>query len=300
MFDVIVIGAGPAGLSATIYLKRFEKNVLVLEEKSYGGQIINSLCVENYPGEKHISGYCLATKMYEQAKEFGAIIKNEKVIEIKNSKIKKVITSDNIYKTKAIIFATGCQNRKLELDSLDNFLGNGLSYCATCDGAFYKGRNVCVVGGGNTAIEDAMYLSDIANNVYLVHRRDTFRAPDKIISLLKEKNNVHFILNSNIVKINGSNQIESIEVSNGEHKKIINIDGLFIAIGQIPNNEVFKDLVKLDENGYVISKENCHTNKKGLFVAGDVRKKEIRQLVTATSDGVVAAVETVKYLNNMK
>lgn len=299
IYDIIIIGAGPAGLTAAIYAKRAGKNVLVLEAKSYGGSIINTLDIENYPGTFHMSGFDFASHLYDQAKELGAEIKFEKVIEIKNGKIKKVITTKNKYECYALILATGSENRKLGLPKEDELIGKGISYCATCDGAFYKDKIVAVVGGGNTALEDALYLSDIAKKVYLIHRRNEFRGDNKTIDILKEKDNVCFIYNSNIINLNSDEKLVSIDVKNNQDEvKNIPIDGLFIAIGRIPENENFRKIIKLDDDGYVISKENCHTNKSGIFVAGDIRKKELRQLVTATSDGAVASMEACKYLKN--
>ena len=295
MYDVIVIGAGPAGLTAAIYLRRANKNVLVLEAKSYGGAIINTLDIENYPACPNISGFDLATQMYEQAKSLGAIFKFEKVIDIKNGKKKKVITNNDTYLTKSIIIATGTNNRKLGLPNDDKYIGKGLSYCATCDGNFYKNKIVAVIGGGNTAVNDAIYLSNICKKVYLIHRRDEFRAFDKYIEILKSEDNVEFILNSNVTRLIGDDKLESIEINN---KDILDIDGLFVAIGQNPSNSPFNKLIKLDNAGYVKSNSTL-TNIKGIFVAGDIRSKKVRQLVTATSDGAIAAIEAVNYLNNI-
>ena len=302
MYDVIVIGAGPAGLASSLYLRRAGKKILVLEANSYGGQIINTLDIENYPGEMHISGFDLIEKINKQVEEQGVKITFEKVLKIKNGQNKKiVITSKNTYEALSIIIATGSQNRKLGLNNEKELIGRGISYCATCDGNFYQNKDVLVVGGGNTAIEDALYLANITKKVYLVHRRDTFRADFKSIQLLKEKKNVEFIYQSNVTKINGKDKLESVEITNNQgEKKVIKIDGLFIAIGQVPQNECFKNTIKVDDNGYVLAKENCHTNKKGIFVAGDVRRKSLRQLVTAISDGAVAATEAIKYLDNMQ
>ena len=299
MYDIIIIGAGPAGLTAGIYGRRASKKVLVLEALSYGGQIINTPDIENYPGEAHISGYEFATKLYNQAKELGVEIENKKVIEITNQEdYKEIKTNQEIYKAKTVIIATGCSNRKLEIDNEDKLIGKGISYCATCDGNFYRGRVVSVVGGGNTALEDAIYLSDIAKTVYLIHRRDEFRADQTLVDKLKEKTNIKFVLNSNVTKLIGDEKLKSIEVSSNNEVKTIDVDGLFIAIGRIPNNDIFKSLIDIDEYGYIISNEKCITNVSGIFVAGDNRVKEVRQLVTATSDGAVAALEAVKYLNN--
>ena len=193
MYDIIIVGAGPAGLTSAIYACRAKKSVLVLEANSYGGQIVNTLDIENYPVEEHISGFDFATKLYNQTKNLGASIKFEKVVEIKDGSVKEVVTTKNVYKCKAIILATGAENRKLGLPNEDDLVGKGVSYCATCDGAFYKGRDVAVVGGGNTAIEDALYLSDICRTVYLIHRRDKFKAEDVLIDKLNEKDNIKCI-----------------------------------------------------------------------------------------------------------
>ena len=298
MYDIIIVGAGPAGLTAAIYARRAEKKVLVLEALNYGGQIINTLSIDNYPVNPGISGFDFATKLYKQAKNLGAEIKIEKVISIKNDNIKEVVTSKGTYQTKTIIIATGCNNRKLDIQDEDRLVGKGISYCATCDGAFYKNQNVAVVGGGNTAIDDALYLADLASKVYIIHRRDTFRAEETMINKLKEKNNVKFICNSNVYKLNSDDRLTSIDIIDND-KNITNIEvsGLFVAIGQVPENEMFKDLIKLDDKGYIIADENCHTSIDGIYVAGDNRAKEVRQLVTATSDGAIAATEAIKYIN---
>lgn len=300
MYDIIIIGAGPAGLTSAIYAKRANKNVLVLEAKNYGGQIINTLDIENYPANEHISGFDFATNLYNQAKNLGAEIKYEKVVDINNlGKEKEVITTKNTYKTKTIIIATGSENRKLGLPNEDEFASKGISYCATCDGAFYKEKTVAVVGGGNTALEDALYLADLASKVYLIHRRDEFRGEESTINLLKEKDNIEFLYNSNVTKLNTKDRLESIEVtSNDGETRTIDVDALFIAIGRIPENQNFAKLINLDNAGYIISNEYCHTNVEGIFVAGDNRVKELRQLVTATSDGAIAAVEAIKYINS--
>ena len=299
MYDIIIIGAGPAGLTAAIYARRANKKALVLEAKSYGGQIVNTKEIDNYPAAAHISGFDFATNIYNQAKELGAEIKFEKAVEIKNEIDQKIVkTKDNEYTTKTIIIATGADNRCLGLANEDYFVGKGLSYCATCDGAFYKNKDVAVVGGGNTAIEDAEYLSDIVNKVYLIHRRDGFRADEMSVNKLKEKENVEFILNSKVVKINGDNFIESIDVEDKNNNlKNIKVNGLFVAVGKIPENENFKSIINIDESGYIISDELCHTNIEGIYVAGDNRVKNLRQLVTATSDGAIAATEAIKFLN---
>ena len=302
IYDIVIVGAGPAGLTAAIYARRASKKVLVLEAKSYGGQIVNTLDIENYPAEEHISGFDFATKIYNQAKNLGAEILFEKVVNIiDNGDIKEVITTKNKYNTKTIILATGSDNRKLGLPDEDKLVGKGISYCATCDGAFYKNKIVAVVGGGNTAVEDALYLSDIVGKVYLIHRRNELRADDTTIKELNKKDNIEYVYNSNVTKLNYNDKLESIEVTNNDGNiQNIDVDGLFIAVGRVPENQNFASLVNLDEYGYVMSGENCNTNTPGIFVAGDNRVKKLRQLVTATSDGAVAATEAIKYINKLK
>jgi len=302
MYDIIIVGAGPSGLTAAIYARRNNKNVLVLEANTYGGQIINTLSIENYPVNPGISGFDFATKLYNQVKSLGAEIKFERVTGIKNNKeYKEVITTKNTYKCKSIILATGSENRSLGVDKEKELIGKGISYCATCDGAFYKGKVVAVVGGGNTALEDAEYLSNLASKVYLIHRRDTFRADESTVNELKSKENVEFILNSNVIKLNGEDKLESITVknNNGEEKDL-EVSGLFVAVGRNPQNENFKEIINVDNNGYIIAGENCHTNIDGIFASGDNRTKELRQLVTACSDGAIAASEAIKYVNKDK
>lgn len=301
IYDVIVVGAGVAGLTSSIYLRRAEKKVLILEKMAYGGQIINTLDIENYPSEEHISGFDLATKIYNQAKNLGAEMKYQEVIEIKdNGDYKEVVTNKESYMAKAVILAVGSKNRTLDIDNETSLLGKGISYCATCDGHFYKDKIVAVVGGGNTALEDAIYLSDIAKEVYVIHRRDEFRADVKTVGLLNSKTNIKTIYNSNVTKINGDERLESIEVTNKDgDKRVIEVSGLFIAIGRIPENKNFESLIELDESGYAEAGEDCHTKTLGVFVAGDNRKKSLRQLTTAVSDGAVAATEAIKYINNL-
>lgn len=302
MYDIIIIGAGPAGLTAAIYARRANKSVLVLEAKSYGGQIINTLSIENYPVEAHISGFDFATKLYNQTKDLGAEIKFEKAIAISDNKdTKEVTTNKNTYKCKALIIATGSENRKLGLSNEDELVGRGISYCATCDGAFYKKKRVAVVGGGNTALEDALYLTDIADKVYLIHRRSEFRGEEATVAMLKEKPNIEFIYNSNVTKLNADKRLVSIEVTDNDgNMREIEVDGLFVAVGRIPENQNFASLIKMDNAGYIEASEDCHTNVEGIFVAGDNRVKSVRQLVTAAADGAISATEAVKYINNLK
>ena len=287
-FDIIIIGAGTAGMTAGIYAARANKKTLILEGKNYGGQIINTPDIENFPALNHISGIEYATNLYNQVKELGVTYKREEVQNITEDRV--VTTNKNQYQAKAVIIATGTQNRKLGLEGEDNLVGRGISYCATCDGRFYKGKNVAVIGGGNTAIEDAIYLSDLADKVYLIHRREGFRADQKAIEILKSKENVEFILNNKPHKLIAENKLTGLEIINNENEiTMIDVSGIFIAIGQIPNTEIFKDFIDLNESGYIKSKDGVHTNIDKIYVAGDVREKELRQLITAASDGALAA-----------
>lgn len=296
MYDVIIIGAGPAGLTASIYLRRNKKKVLLIDALGYGGQIINTKRIDNYPATPGIDGFTFATNIYNQAKDLGAEFAMETVTNIINKDdYKEVITKDNTYKAKAIIIATGAKNRHLNLPNEKDLIGKGISFCATCDGNFYKDMDVAVVGGGRVAIDDAIYLSNICNKVYLIHRNDTLKADKEEIDTLRSKDNVEIILNSNIKELIANNNLEAIKLDNNKELKV---NGLFIAIGQVPNNDIFKDLIDLDKYGYIKSDENCTTNIKGIFVAGDARTKELRQLVTATSDGAIAATKCINYLNN--
>ena len=302
MYDVIIVGAGPAGLTAAIYARRSKKSVLVFEALTYGGQITTTPDIENYPAYSHISGFDFATNLYNQTKDLGAEIKFEKVINIEDKKdYKEIMTNKATYKSKTVILATGAENRKLNLPNEDDLVGKGVSYCATCDGAFYKNKIVAVNGGGNTALEDAIYLSDIASKVYLIHRRDEFRAEEELVTRVKEIDNIELVLNSTITSLNASDKLNSIDVKDKEGKiNTIDIDGLFIAVGRVPENQNFAKLIDLNPQGYAVSGEDCHTKVEGIFVAGDNRVKLVRQLVTAAADGATAATEAVKYINNKK
>ena len=290
MYDIIIVGAGPAGMTAALYAARANKKVVIFEANTYGGQILNAHMVENYPGIEKISGFDLATNMYNQVKKLGVEIKFETVIKI--TKEREVITSKNKYQAKTIILATGLENRKLNLPNEKNFIGKGVSYCATCDGNFYKDKVVAVVGGGNTALVDALYLADICKKVYLIHRRDSFRGEDKYVEELNNNAKIELILNSNISSLNGEDKLESIGIN--DDSEMINVDGLFIAVGQQPKNQIFADIVDVDERGYINTEDGVHTNVDKIYVAGDARKKQLRQLTTATSDGSIAATVAIR------
>ncbi len=292
MYDVIVIGAGPAGLTSALYLARANKKVLVLEAKSYGGQILNASRIENYPGILSITGFDFATNLYQQVKNLGVEIKYETVLRVERTK--KVITKNQEYQAKAVILATGSVPRKLQLEKEEDFLGHGISYCATCDGNFYRGKVVAVVGGGNTALEDALYLSDIASKVYLIHRRESFRGEEKYVEQLKDKKNIEFYFNATIVSLNGEEALESITLLQNQTMETKVVDGLFIAIGQEPQNDRFQNVVDLNDLGYIVSHEEVLTKTPGIYVAGDAREKELRQLTTAISDGSLAATVALR------
>ena len=296
IYDIIIVGAGPSGLTASIYGRRSNKKVLVLEASYYGGAIVNTNKIENYPTYEMISGYDFATKLYNQAKTLGAEIKFEKVVEVKDGDIKEVVSSKNTYKTKTIILATGSENRLLGIDREKELTGKGISYCATCDGSFYKDKVVCVIGEKNAALEDAIYLSDIASKVYLLCRKEAFNADESLVNSVNDKYNIEVKYNSNIKSLNGGALLESITLSDD---KIIEISALFVSIGRVPENENFKNVINVDDKGYIITDENCHTNIAGIFASGDNRVKTLRQLVTACGDGAIAATEAVKYINKM-
>ena len=302
MYDVIVIGAGTAGMTAGIYARRAGKTVLIIEEKNYGGQIINTPEVENYPGISKVSGFTFANNLYNQTRELGAEFKFEEVIKIQNnSGYKVVVTNKTKYQGKTVIIATGAKNRPLGVNNEDKLTGAGVSYCATCDGAFFRGKDVAVVGGGNMALEDALFLSDYCNLVYVVHRRNEFRGEKGLTDILKEKGNVKFVFDSVVKSIKGEQSVEGLEILNVKKNTLseIKVQGAFIAIGQMPDNEKFSDMVELDGKGYIKADETCTTNTEGVFVAGDCRTKQVRQLTTAASDGAVAALAACSYINKI-
>ena len=300
MFDIIIVGAGPAGLTAAIYGRRASKSVLVLEAKAWGGQIINTPDIENYPVVAHISGFDFANQLYEQAKALGAEIVLDKVVELRDlGDRKEVVTPRQTYEARTVILATGSENRKLGVEGEDRLVGRGVSYCATCDGNFFRKKTVAVVGGGNTALEDALYLADLAEKVYLIHRRDQFRGEETTVAKLKQRENVEMIYNAIVTKLLYEKRLTGIEVTDKLDGSVrtLALQGLFVAVGRIPENENFRSLVELDPSGYAVADESCRTRTPGVFVAGDNRTKAVRQLVTAASDGAVAATEAVKYLN---
>ncbi len=300
MYDIIIVGAGTAGLSAAIYGVRAGKTVLVLEGENYGGQIINSPEVENYPGIAKISGFEFATGLYEQAQNLGAEIEFEAVTKIeKEGKDFVVYTAEREIPCHSVVLATGARNRPLGVENEESFVGAGVSYCATCDGAFFRGQVTAVVGGGSTALEDAEFLSAYCEKVYLIHRRDEFRGEQWLVESLRKKENVEFVLNAVVTDIIGDGSVRGIRVKDtktGESREI-SVAGLFVAIGQMPDNKSFESLVELDEGGYIRAQEDCKTTNDGVFAAGDCRTKTIRQLTTAAADGAVAGLAACEYIN---
>ncbi len=294
MFDAIIIGAGPAGLTAAIYLLRENKKIKIFEKETVGGKITSSSRVDNYPGIVSISGAALAEQMVEQLEALGGVIEIEEVKEITKNPL-KVITDEGEYLTKTIIIATGTKYNTLNLDNEKDFIGNGISFCTTCDGAFYKDKTVAVVGGSFKALIDAIYLSDIAQKVYLIVRKNYLKGEKVVIEELQEKKNVEILYETEVVEYLGSDSITGIVIKEKDKKRTLELDGIFLAIGQIPETKEFTN-IDLDENNYIKATENCKTNVPGIFVAGDVRSKNIRQLTTSVSDGTIAAMNVIQFL----
>ena len=299
MYNIGIIGGGTAGLTAAIYGQRAGKQTVVFEGANYGGQIVFSPNVENYPGIASISGAQYSMNLVEQATNLGAETKREQVKEVK--KIEdgySVVTEEGEYLCQALVLATGVTHRHLGLENEEKLTGAGVSYCATCDGMFFRGKNVAVIGGGNTALQDAEFLSNYCSKVYLVHRREEFRGDAKNVSSLREKENVEFVLNALPEEILGEQMVQGLVVTDkiSRAKKTLDVDGIFVAIGHLPKNEIFAELVDLDAGGFIKAGENCETSRDGIFAAGDCRTKEVRQLTTAAADGAVAALAAVKYI----
>ena len=299
MVDIIVIGGGPAGLTAAVYARRAGKSVLVLEKDALGGQITWSPKVENYPAVPAISGMDLGNRMAEQAMDMGAEVEIDEVLRIEDfGSHKRVYGSFGTeYDARAVILAAGAKPRKLGLKREDELLGSGVGYCAVCDGAFFKGQVVAVNGGGNSALQDAVLLSDLCSRVYLVHRRDSFRGEEALVNLLRGKENVEFVLNAVITELKGDSELSGITVEQDGLQREIPVSGLFVAIGHEPDLAAFADFLDRDAQGYAASDEGCLTKTEGFFVAGDCRRKKIRQVTTAAADGAVAALAACAWLD---
>ncbi len=305
MYDIIIIGAGPAGLCAALYARRAEKSVLLIEKSTFGGQITNSPRVENYPGFISMSGNGLAEKLLDQVMTHGAEIE---LAEVK--KLEKldtgylVITDDSSFEAKSVIIATGSRHRPLGIEREDEFVGEGVSYCAVCDGAFYKDKTVAIIGGGNTALQEAVLLSDGCKKVYVVQNLAYFTGEESLLRVVETRGNVELITSSVVTELVGVGSIEGIKIINVDTgaERQLTLDGIFVAIGQIPENEPFADVVALDERGYITAAEDClpDTEYAGIFVAGDCRTKSVRQVTTATADGAVAALAACRYVDSLK
>lgn len=300
MYDLIIIGSGAGGLACAIYSAMANKKVLILEKNWLGGQTANIHQIKNYPGFSSISGYELAEKMISHAKSLGAEIKLEEVTEVLlNEDIKTVKTHKNTYNSKGVVIATGLRSRPLDAKNQSEYVGKGLSYCATCDGNFFKDKIVAVVGGGDVAMHDCIYLSGLAKKVYLIHRRDVFTAKthlyEKVLEL-KNQDKVEIITNTTVENLYGENVLEAIEILNKVNGNVtkLNIDGIFVAIGSTAETELFNNQIALDEKGFVITDKNMQTNIKNVFAVGDVRVTELRQIVTACSDGAIASTTFIK------
>lgn len=302
MYDIIIIGAGPAGLTAALYALRADKSVLVLEKGTFGGQITYSPQIENYPGFATMSGNEFAEKLIDQVLNQGAEIEMETVTEIRdNGSTKTVVTEEGEHEAKAVIIATGVKHRQIGLPNENELVGEGISYCAVCDGAFFKGQTVAVLGGGNSALQEAVLLSEGCEKVYVIQNLDYFTGEARLVEKLKEKDNVEFIMGTVISELIGEKSLEALKLvkESDKSESELKVNGLFVAIGLIPNNGAFADIAGLDDWGYIDSDESCLTKTAGIFVAGDCRKKQIRQITTAAADGSVAALAACRYIDSM-
>lgn len=303
-YDIIIVGAGPAGLTSALYARRAGKTVLLIEKESFGGQIVLSPLVENYPMSEPASGMGLVDKLVSLVMSLGAEVEVDTVVAVKKNDDGTIAvkTEYSDFTARALIIATGLKHKRLGVENEERFIGNGISFCALCDGNFYKNRAVAVIGGGNTAVQDAIYLSKICSRVYLIHRRDRFRAEQHVVDGLAACESVEQVMNSRVIAINGDKHIESITVMNTESngERVLEVSGIFAAVGQEPSNQAFGDLVELDSAGFVVAGESCTTREPNVFVAGDCRTKTVRQLVTAGADGGVAAIAACEYLDRQE
>ena len=300
MQDIIIIGGGPSGLSAALYGARAGKDTILFERMFVGGQMATTSMIENYPGVQSISGIELALSMENQAKSFGAKFLYEEVLSVELDKINKIVkTNNSTYMAKTVILAMGASPQELGVPGEKELRGMGVSYCATCDGAFFRDKVTVVVGGGNTALEDAIFLSGICKKVYLIHRRDSFRAEAILQEKVSATENIEIIINSTVEEIKGTKHVENIVLKNIKTNKntTINIDGIFIGIGTKPNSELIKGIIEITNNNYIYTDNNMQTNLFGVYAAGDVREKMTRQVVTASADGAAATQSAIRYIN---
>ena len=303
MYDIIIIGAGPAGLTAALYARRAGKSVLVVEKDTFGGQMTFSPKIENYPCVKEISGNQLADLLVEQVLEQGADIEPDEVLSIeKEESFFSVVCRDSLHKAKAVIIAAGARHRRLGLDGEEKLVGHGVSFCAVCDGAFYKDRRVAVVGGGNSALQEAVLLSDTASHVTLVQNLDFFTGEQQLLRVLEQRKNVDFVTGTVVSGFESAGgELTALlltRVSDGAHS-VLPVDGAFVAIGLEPVNGAFENVARLDKSGYFDSGEDCATGTPGVFVAGDCRRKSVRQITTAAADGSSAAVAACRYVDSL-
>ncbi len=302
MHDIVIIGAGPAGLTAALYGLRADKSVLVLEKETFGGQITFSPKVENYPSLMQVSGNEFAEMLLEQVMAHGADIEMAAAEKIeKKDGYFTVVTNYGSFDGKTVIIAAGSKHRHLGIEREEELIGEGVSYCAVCDGAFYNGRDVAVIGGGNTALQEAVMLSEYCRKVYVIQNLATMTGEGKLVAKLTERDNVSFIFNSVVTELIGGERLEAIKIRNTEENTDaeIKLDGIFVAIGQVPENTPFADVADLNDYGYIDAAEDCLTKTEGIFVAGDCRSKRVRQITTATGDGAVAALAACRYIDNM-
>lgn len=304
IYDVAIIGAGPGGLTAAVYALRSGLTVAIIEKHMVGGQVALTNDISNYPGFSNISGFELSQKMQKQATDLGAVMHYGEVTDVNfNEKIKSIYTKIETILSKTVIISTGAKSKKLNVENEDKFANQGVAYCAVCDGAFFKGQNVALVGGGNSGVEDAIYLSKIANHLTYVHKYEHLKAEDILVkefnNVANQNKNVTIVNNSTVSKVIGDDKIDSIEIKNylTNQTQTVKTDALFVAIGRLPDTEFLKDKIKLDDYGYIPTDEHMNTSVEGVFACGDVRVKTLRQIVTATADGAIAATSANNYIN---